>query len=854
MLAEDLTTDIESEKEVNVVKLKRFHCPFCESSFSSPTRLICHLNQHVEVSIEDGVNCCDILYHDTKTFVKHLEKAHVKNSSKKNEANTCRSCGFTAQGKDELKDHITKLHVKDVDVQNKHDAKQRDKWQKYIPAVCPECNKTFSNKYNMLMHMKSHRGVTEKYPCDRCSKTYKSKASLKSHQEIAHKGILSFVCSYCGEAFPSRIARDVHKRIHTGDKPYTCKYCDRSYRAKNTLDRHLEIHLNVRKYECYICSKRFRKSTHLKYHLSTWTPSSANYDGTYRSRIAYENEIINDSNKNIKLDTLSTSGESVDVGDESENDDRPLAAIASEKSNDLYKKFYNALVNFRNHYATEHERNTSDYLEFTDSTDSEVIMDDDRGDRRDGDQDINNFDDLTEWNMRKGKMDEETRLELNEVQRKIDGKIFFACKICDKNLSTAHTYIFHKRIHTGERPCVCHVCGKQFRTPNGLQRHLTETHQRLRRHSCSFCPKNFANTQNLKQHLRIHTGERPFVCSHCGKRFTQSGSLHVHLKTHSEQYPFQCAECGAKFRLRSGLSRHRLKHTGERPHVCVHCGKAFRQKHDLHSHALAHTNLKPHVCLVCGAAFRQLRALKHHYKRVHQSEPPKQLLNDSVFDHVGQYQINFLFSVMEIKIEVEVDANELENDVSHDTRKEINKPITITNDEGKKYAHCHICDKNISFGSWKRHMRAHIGEKRYSCHTCGLAFNDSGNLARHSKAIHAKHRPFSCPVCDKTFSRNAHLRDHMKSHSESRDFVCDICGKASKSSAALRMHRKIHQEECKYSCIKCGAKFKRSGELRAHVTVHTGEKAHSCSCGKSFRLRSQLNAHYKTHGVELKHQ
>ncbi|KPJ17060.1 Zinc finger protein 33A [Papilio machaon] len=598
MLAEDLTTDIESEKEVNVVKLKRFHCLFCESSFSSPTRLICHLNQHVEVSIEDGVNCCDISYHDTKTFVKHLEKAHVKNSSKKNEANTCRSCGFTAQGKDELKDHITKLHVKEVDVQNKHDDKQRDKWQKYIPAVCPECNKTFSNKYNMLMHMKSHRGVTEKYPCDRCSKTYKSKASLKSHQEIAHKGILSFVCSYCGEAFPSRIARDVHKRIHTGDKPYTCKYCDRSYRAKNTLDRHLEIHLNVRKYECYICSKRFRKSTHLKYHLS----------------------------------------ESVDVGDESENDDRPLAAIASEKSNDLYKKFYNALVNFRNHYATEHERNTSDYLEFTDSTDSEVIMDDDRGDGRDGDQDINNFDDLTEWNMRKGKMDEETRLELNEVQRKIDGKIFFACKICDKNLSTAHTYIFHKRIHTGERPCVCHVCGKQFRTPNGLQRHLTETHQRLRRHSCSFCPKNFANTQNLKQHLRIHTGERPFVCSHCGKRFTQSGSLHVHLKTHSEQYPFQCAECGAKFRLRSGLSRHRLKHTGERPHVCVHCGKAFRQKHDLHSHALAHTNLKPHVCLVCGAAFRQLRALKHHYKRVHQSEPPKQLLNDSVFDHVGQYQ------------------------------------------------------------------------------------------------------------------------------------------------------------------------------------------------------------------------
>ncbi|XP_013170476.1 PREDICTED: zinc finger protein 184-like [Papilio xuthus] len=222
--------------------------------------------------------------------------------------------------------------------------------------------------------------------------------------------------------------------------------------------------------------------------------------------------------------------------------------------------------------------------------------------------------------------------------------------------------------------------------------------------------------------------------------------------------------------------------------------------------------------------------------------------NSKIHEKIYEMRAKGNITMKEIKVEVEVDTNELENNVSLDTGKEI-KPLTITNENGKKYAHCNICGKNISIGSWKRHMRAHIGEKRYSCHTCGLAFNDSGNLARHSKAIHAKHRPFSCTVCDKTFSRNAHLRDHMKSHSESRDFVCDICGKASKSSAALRMHRKIHQQECKFSCIKCGAKFKRGGELRAHVTVHTGEKAHTCSCGKSFRLRSQLNAHYKTHGL-----
>ncbi|XP_023944611.2 zinc finger protein 267 isoform X3 [Bicyclus anynana] len=331
-----------------------------------------------------------------------------------------------------------------------------------------------------------------------------------------------------------------------------------------------------------------------------------------------------------KHDTINGSQQQNSGNDiSSDDEDKPLAAIARTKS-DLYHKFYTALVNFRNHFVTDHEQQES-CSDFSDSSDSDANENDSQN------VDLKNFDDLTDCNMRKDKMDEQTRAELSQVQVKINGKVYYACKTCGKALSSTHTYIFHKRIHTGERPCVCHICGKQFRTPNGLQRHVTETHEKQRWYSCIVCMKNFANSQNLKQHLRIHTGERPFVCPHCGKRFTQSGSLHVHLKTHTDHYPHQCADCGAKFRLRSGLSRHRLKHTGQRPHECTQCGKGFRQKHELNSHILSHTDSKPHTCTICGTAFRQRRALRHHCKRLHQTEMRDTTEMTNVY-HVGQYE------------------------------------------------------------------------------------------------------------------------------------------------------------------------------------------------------------------------
>lgn len=52
----------------------------------------------------------------------------------------------------------------------------------------------------------------------------------------------------------------------------------------------------------------------------------------------------------------------------------------------------------------------------------------------------------------------------------------------------------------------------------------------FRPYECHTCGKRFKLNHHLKQHSRIHTGERPFACNLCGKTFTQQSSFRYHIK------------------------------------------------------------------------------------------------------------------------------------------------------------------------------------------------------------------------------------------------------------------------------------------------------------------------------------
>lgn len=77
----------------------------------------------------------------------------------------------------------------------------------------------------------------------------------------------------------------------------------------------------------------------------------------------------------------------------------------------------------------------------------------------------------------------------------------------------------------------------------------------LRKFKCSECPKAFKFKHHLKEHIRIHSGEKPFQCPHCQKRFSHSGSYSSHMSSKKCTAAAQASSNAAAFGDQMALYR-----------------------------------------------------------------------------------------------------------------------------------------------------------------------------------------------------------------------------------------------------------------------------------------------------------
>ncbi|XP_034630524.1 zinc finger protein 131 isoform X2 [Trachemys scripta elegans] len=165
----------------------------------------------------------------------------------------------------------------------------------------------------------------------------------------------------------------------------------------------------------------------------------------------------------------------------------------------------------------------------------------------------------------------------------------------------------HMKTHSTES-YKCDICNKRYLRESALKQHLTCYHldeggaskkQRPGKkiHVCQYCDKQFDHFGHFKEHLRKHTGEKPFECPNCHERFARNSTLKCHLTA---------CQSGA------GAKKGRKK-----LYECQVCNSVFNSWDQFKDHLVIHTGDKPNHCTLCDLWFMQGSELRRHLKDIH---------------------------------------------------------------------------------------------------------------------------------------------------------------------------------------------------------------------------------------------
>ncbi|GBP34237.1 Ras-responsive element-binding protein 1 [Eumeta japonica] len=120
-----------------------------------------------------------------------------------------------------------------------------------------------------------------------------------------------------------------------------------------------------------------------------------------------------------------------------------------------------------------------------------------------------------------------------------DGSLSFKCHLCDasfneregalRHLAGSHAVEYEQLVNKG----ALDAASDRSESADDDDRGKFPDHAN-RKVVCAFCVRRFWSAEDLRRHMRTHSGERPFACDLCRRRFTLKHSMLRHRKKHRE--------------------------------------------------------------------------------------------------------------------------------------------------------------------------------------------------------------------------------------------------------------------------------------------------------------------------------
>lgn len=138
---------------------------------------------------------------------------------------------------------------------------------------CPDCDKTFSRRYNLKIHRYVH-SEQKKLECTQCKQQFKHVSLLRNHMRIKHEGVKPYKCDKCGQGFIQNNYLQRHMLLHTSE---VCKCCNKKFETRREFNAHVrKVHVrpDSSKY-CQACDETFVSLLELSRHLLGVTADSS---------------------------------------------------------------------------------------------------------------------------------------------------------------------------------------------------------------------------------------------------------------------------------------------------------------------------------------------------------------------------------------------------------------------------------------------------------------------------------------------------------------------------------------------------------------------------------------------------